>query len=197
MHPIVELDSRDFSPAQRAVAFRDVAAQMCLLDVTPDPDIEFASTIRLYLLPDLQISRTTWTASTTVRTSSHTYATGDHVIFHFPLTGQFSIRQTGGEECICRPGEVYVDPTAERGIDIFQSPRTDLIYLSTPRARLKDLCPQLSSRFRQKQKLTGPWKLLLSYVQTLTDPALQLSDREHSQCSQHLVDLLAMLTCPH
>lgn len=192
MPAAIVLDSRDFPPAQRAMAFRDVAATMCLLDVTPSPDTTFGSRIQLHQLPGMQLSRTTWTAATTVRTRSHAYATGDHVIAHIPLRGQFTMRQSGGAAAVCRPGMVYLDPTAEPGKDVFDAPRTDLIYLSLPRVALTEQCPQVGDQLRQAHALNAPWRLVLSYAQALMAERTALQTAELEQVERHLLELMGM-----
>jgi AraC-like DNA-binding protein len=192
MQASIVLDSRDFPPAQRAMAFRDVAATMCLLDVSPRADTPFGSRMQLYQLPSMQLSRTTWTASTTVRTRPHAYATGDHVIAHIPLRGQFTMQQSGGAAVTCRPGMVYLDPTAEAGKDVFDAPRNDLLYLSVPRTALTAQRPEVGDQLRRAHALNAPWRLLLSYAQALTAEHDVLQAAELAQIERHLLELLHM-----
>lgn len=165
---------------------------MCLLDVTPHPDITFESTVRLYALPEIQISFTRWSAATTVRTSSHAYATGDNVIVHIPLSGQFRMQQSGGKALVCRPGDVYIDPTEVAGVDVFEAPHSDVMYFSIDRKLLAGRVPDLEKAFRQKRPLSGPWRLLMNYGQMLTAPGMQLTGPQIEQCASHLQDLLVM-----
>lgn len=188
---VFQIDSRDFLPRQRVLAFRDAAAQMCKLDITPDADQPFESTLRLHLLPALQISNTTWTTATTVRTARHAYDTGDNVLIHIPLTGQFRMRQQGGREVICRPGSVYIDPTSVGGVDVFEAPRTDLMYVSIPRERLA-ASGGLDARLRKCLPLDAHWRLFQSYARSITLEAKHLAPEALAMCSQHLCDLAVL-----
>ena len=187
----LQIDSKDFAPRQRVVAFRDAAAQMCKLDITPDVDQPFESTLRLHLLPSLQISCTTWTSATTVRTARHAYDTGDNVLIHIPLTGQFRVRQQGAREVTCQPGSVYVDPTSVSGVDVFEAPRTDLMYVSMPRERLAS-SGALGAQLRKCLPLDAHWRLFQSYARNLTLEAGHLAPDALVACSQHLCDLAVL-----
>lgn len=190
--PVFALRSSDFDERSRVEEFRGAVAAMCQLDILPEDRGAFRSETVIGLLPDVVLGATVHSACVTERTAALAADTGDSILFHIPVDGAFSIRQRGGEEVVCQAGEVYVDPSEVPGISRFAGDRTEVFYVSIPRALVGVSAPGLDRVQRGKVTMTPQWRMFARYAASLQAEMAMLSPREIAQCATQLQDLAIM-----
>ena len=187
--PVIALSTADFDPRIRVQAFETAAAAICKLAIEPSfPDI-YASSTTIKIMPGAVTARTSHSASVTTRTRAMAADEGDNLLIHIPLNHGFSMVQAGGAAIECKAGEVYLDPNEVAGRAAFQSGRTDLFYVSIPRAVLGQSARALNGRLRQTMQISPQWRMFIRYAQSLDAEAEGLAAEERAQCCTHLHEL--------
>lgn len=186
---VFALRTADFDARHRVAQFQDVAANVCHLQISPAADAEYRSETVIGVLPDAVMADTTHSACVTLRTSELAVATGDNVLVHIPLSGGFTIRQDGGETVECRPGQIYVDPTAEAGTATFHGERSNVFYISLPRDQLRAGTPALNRLLRAGASMTPQWRMLLAYARSLHGELHELPADHLAHYATHVRDL--------
>ncbi|MCG6114891.1 MAG: AraC family transcriptional regulator [Mesorhizobium sp.] len=189
---VLSLSASDFDPDIRVAAFQDAVASMCRLDITPRDSTTFQSETTIGLLPGLMTGQTMHSTCSAVRTHALAAETGDNVMIHVPMSGGFSMYQQGGNNVICKPGSVYLDPNEMPGMAEFHGDRNDVFYLSIPRAFLATAGTSLNGALREIVPITPQWRLLLRYAQSLHEELALLPPEEIATCSSHVHDLTLM-----
>ena len=165
---------------------------MCKLDITPRHNGSFQSETTIGLLPGLITGQTMHSMCTAVRTHALAAETGDNVMVHVPMSGGFLMYQQGGNNVVCKPGSIYLDPNEMPGIAEFQGERNDVFYLSIPRAFLSSAGTSLNGALREILPVTPQWRLLLRYAQSLHEELALLPPDEIATCASHIHDLTIM-----
>ena len=189
---VFSLSASDFAPDIRVAAFQDAVASMCRLDITPQDNATFQSETTIGLLPGLMTGQTMHSRCSVVRTPALAAETGDNVMVHVPMSGGFSMYQEGGNNVVCKPGSIYLDPNEMPGMAEFHGERNDVFYLSIPRAILSSAGTSLNGALREIVPVTPQWRLLLRYARSLHDELALLPSDEIATCSQHIHDLTMM-----
>lgn len=189
---VFSIRSQDLEAARRVEEFQAIAANICKLHITPVKDQDYCSETVIGLLPDIILANTTHSACTTDRTKLLAAETGDNVLLHIPVSGGFSIRQAGGREVECGPGNLYVDPNEVPGVAQFRAERTNVFYVSIPRPFLASATAGLNTALRHVATLTPHWRLLLDYARSLHAELPHLAPEEAMQCAAHVRDLALM-----
>lgn len=182
------LRSADFDPRHRVAEFESAAARICKLQIeAQSPD--YVSSTAIALLPDATIASTVHSRCITRRTPPLAAETGDNLLLHVPLAGGFTIRQDGGAELECRPGEIYLDPTEAAGIAHFSPESSHVLYLSVPRAALAEAGIGLAPPLREVLPLSPQWRMLVGYARLLHAEAAALPAGDLALAAAHLKDL--------
>lgn len=189
---IVALRTEDLDAARRVEEFQNIASNICKLHITPGDGPEFKSQTIIGVLPDLILADTTHSTCTALRTSGLAAETGDNVLIHIPLTGGFAMRQSGGADVECRPGEIYVDPNEVPGTAWFAGQSTKVFYVSIPRPFLTTAMASLNAVMRNTAPLTPQWRLLLAYARNLHEELPHLTPEDARQYAMHVQDLALM-----
>lgn len=189
---ILSLSASNFEPGDRVAAFQDAVASMCRLDITPRDNATFQSETTIGLLPGLMTGQTMHSTCTAIRTHALAAETGDNVMVHVPMSGGFSMYQQGGNNVICKPGSIYLDPNEMPGIAEFHGERNDVFYLSIPRAFLASAGTSLNGALREIVPITPQWRLLLGYARSLHEELPSLPAEQIATCSSHIHDLTIM-----
>lgn len=189
---VLSLSASDFDADVRVDAFQDAVASMCRLDITPRDNATFQSETTIGLLPGLATGQTMHSPCSVVRTHALAAETGDNVMVHVPMSGGFSMYQQGGNNVLCKPGSVYLDPNEQPGMAEFHAERNDVFYLSIPRAFLSSAGTSLNGALREIVPITPQWRLLLRYAQSLHDELALLPQEEIATCANHVHDLTVM-----
>ena len=174
-------------------AFREAAALFCRLDLTVEEPAQFRSETRIALAPDVLVGLSRHSTCIAERTPALAAAGSDNLMIHLPVSGAFRMRQDGGEEVICQPGSVYIDPNEVAGRVAFLTRRTDVLYLSLPRV----LVPDPGHILRRRLAATPDWRFAADYARTLLDAYDTLPEETRHLGMGHLRDLaLAALGRP-
>jgi AraC-like DNA-binding protein len=190
--PIVSLSTAQFDPGVRVPAFEAAAASICKLAIKPEHPESYSSSTTIKILPGAVTARTNHSASITTRTRAMAADEADNLLIHIPLNHGFSMSQTGGLEVECKAGEIYLDPNEVPGRAAFHSARTDLFYVSLPRAALARHSGALNGRLRQTMKVSPQWRMFIRYAQSLDAEAAELSATERSISCAHLHELVQL-----
>lgn len=182
------LRTTDFDPRHRVAEFESVAAQICKLDIEASGE-DYTSSTSIAVLSDAVIADTTHSACVTRRTARLAAETGDNILLHVPLKGGFVIRQAGGREVECRPGEIYIDPSEVPGIARFTLEESNVLYVSIPRSMF---AAATQPRFRDVVQIDPHWRMLIGYARLLHAEADQLPAAGLDRCTAHLNDLTLM-----
>ena len=188
--PIIALSTEQFAPRIRVQAFETAAAAICKLAIEPASPDTYASSTTIKLLPGAVTARTSHSASVTTRTRAMAADEGDNLLIHIPLNNGFSMAQAGGNAVECKVGEVYLDPNEVAGRAAFQAERSDLFYVSIPRAVLAQSGRALNGRLRQVMQISPQWRMFIRYAQALDAEAEALASDERAQCCEHLHELV-------
>ena len=188
--PIVALSTELFEPRIRVQAFETAAAAICKLVIEPQAPESYASSTTIKILPGAVTARTSPSASLTTRTRAMAADEGDNLLIHIPLNNGFSMAQTGGPQVECKVGEVYLDPNEVAGRAAFHADRSDLFYVSIPRAVLAQSARALNGRLRQTMQVSPQWRMFIRYAQSLDAEAEALAPAEREQCCAHLHELV-------
>ncbi|EKF41928.1 AraC family transcriptional regulator [Nitratireductor indicus C115] len=188
----LSLRASDFEPGHRVAAFQDAVSSMCKLDITPADPETFQSHTEIGLLPTLMTGQTMHSACTVVRTPTLAAETGDNIMLHVPVKGAFSMHQRGGQDVVCGPGQIYVDPNEMPGIAEFGEGRTEVFYVSIPRGCLQSSARGLNAVMRDTAAMTPQWRLFLRYAQSLHAELRLLPPDQALQCAAHVQDLVVM-----
>lgn len=189
---IVAIRSEELEQSRRVEEFQSIAANICKLAITPAEDSEYRSETIIGLLPDLILANTAHSACVTERTSHLAAETGDNILFHIPVSGGFTIRQEGGEEVECLPGQIYIDPNEVPGLASFQGDFSRIFYISIPRVHLAAATACLNEVLRGVAPLTPQWRLFLKYARCLHEELPYLPAEEALRCVAHVQDLALM-----
>jgi len=189
---VFSLRSQDLEAARRVEEFQAIAANICKLHITPAEGRDYCSETVIGLLPGIILANTTHSACTTDRTRLLAAETGDNVLLHIPVSGGFSIRQDGGRDVECEPGQVYVDPNEVPGVAEFRAERANVFYVSIPRSLLAPATAGLNTVLRDVVALTPQWRLFRDYARSLHAELPQLAPEEAMQCAAHVQDLALM-----
>jgi len=187
--PVISLSTENFDPCNRVQAFEAAAAAICKLAIEPETPDTYASSTTIKILPGVVTARTSHSASVTTRTRAMAADEGDNLLIHIPLNHGFSMAQTGGAGVECKLGEVYLDPNEVAGRAVFQAARSDLFYVSIPRAALAQSARALNGRLRQTMPVSPQWRMFIRYAQSLDAEAEVLAPEERAQYSAHLYEL--------
>lgn len=140
-------------------------------------------------MPGAVTARTSHSASITTRTRAMAADEGDNLLIHIPLNHGFSMAQAGGPTVECKAGEVYLDPNEVAGRAAFHATRSDLFYVSIPRAVLAQVPQALNGRLRQTMQISPQWRMFIRYAQSLDAEAESLAADERAQYCAHLHEL--------
>jgi len=187
--PRFVLRTADFDRRHRVAEFESVAAQICKLDIEAAGE-DYASATSIAVLPEAVIADTSHSACLTRRTSRLAAETGDNILLHVPIEGGFVMRQAGGAEVECRPGQVYIDPSEVPGIARFVPDASNVLYVSVPRAALAGA--GFNPKLRDVVALGPQWRMLVGYARLLHGEAEHLPPEELSRCTAHLHDLVRL-----
>lgn len=187
--PVIALSTEDFAAHNRVQAFETAAAAICKLAIEPASPDTYASSTTIKIMPGAVTARTSHSASVTTRTRAMAADEGDNLLIHIPLNHGFSMAQTNGPAIECKVGEVYLDPNEVAGRAAFQAERTDLFYVSIPRAVLAQSPRALNGRLRQTMQISPQWRMFIRYAQSLDAEAEGLAAEERAQCCAHLHEL--------
>ena len=190
--PVVSLSTGQFDPRHRVAEFETAAAAICRLAIAPQDPAGYDSSTVITPLPGVVTARTVHAACAATRTRAMAADEADNLLIHVPLGAGFSMRQQGGTEVECRPGEIYLDPNEVPGRAGFHAPRSEMFYVSIPRAVLAPVARALDARLRQTVTLTPQWRMFLRYAQALDADAVDLSEDERTLCCAHLHELARM-----
>ncbi|MBN9021962.1 MAG: AraC family transcriptional regulator, partial [Rhizobiales bacterium] len=172
--------------------FQAAAAAICKLDAVPETGSDYRSETLIGVLPGLVIADTTHTACRTTRDSRLAADTGDNLLIHIPRSGAFHMRQAGGEEVVCRAGDVYVDPTEVPGVADFATGPTNALYVSMPRS----LFAEADALLRRRTRLTPEWRLFRDYVLNLHRELPHLDPERLGRDAGHVQDLARFALSP-
>jgi len=187
--PVIELSTESFDLRNRVQAFETAAAAICKLAIEPTFPDTYASSTTIKIMPGAVTARTSHSASVTIRTRAMAADEGDNLLIHIPLNHGFSMAQTGGPAIECKAGEVYLDPNEVAGRAAFQAARSDMFYVSIPRAVLAQSARALNGRLRQTMQISPQWRMCIRYAQSLDAEAEGLAPEERAQCCTHLYEL--------
>ncbi len=187
--PVISLSTDQFDPHARVQAFETAAAAICKLAIEPQSPASYTSSTTIKVLPGAVTARTSHSASITTRTRAMAADEGDNLLIHIPLNHGFSMAQSGGPAVECKVGEVYLDPNEVAGRAAFHAGRTDLFYVSVPRAVLGQSARALNGRLRQTMQISPQWRMFIRYAQSLDAEAEGLAAEERAQCCTHLHEL--------
>lgn len=190
--PIVALSTEQFDPRHRVAEFESAAAAICKLAIVPEDRQAYASSTVIKVMPGAVTARTTHSASVATRTRAMAADETDNLLIHVPLTAGFSMQQLGGPATECHAGEIYLDPNEVSGRAAFHAPRSEMFYISIPRAVLAPVERALNGRLRQAMPLTPQWRMFLRYARALDEDAPDLTEDERQLCCTHLHDLARM-----
>jgi AraC-like DNA-binding protein len=113
--------------------------------------------------------------------------TGDNVLIHIPRSGGgFQMRQAGGEELVCRPGDIYVDPTEVTGVARFGAGTASILYVSIPRPLLAGVA---DANLRRRLGPAPEWRLFRDYVLSLHRELPHLRAEHAARHARHVHDL--------
>ncbi len=186
---IVALRTADFDRRHRVAEFQAAAANICRLDIVPEPGSEYRSETVIALLPGAVIANTTHSTCRTTRDHRLAAETGDNLLIHIPRSGAFRMKQSGGEEVICKPGDVYVDPTEVPGIATFAPGLTNALYVSIPRTLLAGRAVPTDGMLRRRMALTPQWRLFRDYALNLHREMPHLWPEHHERHAAHVQEL--------
>ena len=189
---LFSIRSQDLEAARRVEEFQAIAANICKLHITPAEGQDYCSETVIGLLPGIIMADTTHSACTTDRTNRLAAETGDNILLHIPVSGGFSIRQDGGRDVECGPGQIYVDPNEVPGVAEFRAGRANVFYVSIPRSFLASATAGLNTVLRDVAALTPQWRLFLNYARSLHEELPHLPPEEAMQCAAHVQDLALM-----
>ncbi len=184
--PVIALSTAHYAPHHRVQAFETAAAAICKLAIEPQTPEAYASSTTIKVLPGAVTARTSHSASVTTRTRAMAADEADNLLIHIPLNHGFSMAQRGGLSVECKLGEVYLDPNEVAGRAAFHAARTDLFYVSIPRAVLAQSPQALNGRLRQTMSASPQWRMFIRYAQSLDDEAEALATEERALCCAHL-----------
>lgn len=187
--PMVVLSTEQFEPGIRVQAFETAAAAICKLAIEPRSPESYTSSTTIKILPGAVTARTSHSASVTRRTRAMAADEGDNILIHIPLNHGFSMTQAGGASIECKAGEVYLDPNEVAGRAVFHAERSDLFYVSIPRAVLSQSSRTLNGRLRQTMQVSPQWRMFIRYAQSLDAEAEGLAPLERAQYCAHLHEL--------
>lgn len=187
--PVIALSTENFDPRNRVQAFEAAAAAICKLAIDPVSPDSYASSTMIKILPGAVTARTSHSACATTRTQAMAADEGDNLLIHIPLNHGFSMVQTGGPAVECKPGQIYLDPNDVAGRAVFQAERSDLFYVSIPRAALAQSARGLNGRLRQTQQISPQWRMFIRYAQSLEAEAEGLNAGERALYCSHLHEL--------
>jgi AraC-like DNA-binding protein len=141
------------------------------------------------------IANTTHSTCRTTRDRRLAAETGDNLLIHIPRSGAFRMKQAGGEEVVCAPGDVYVDPTEVTGVATFAPGLTNALYVSIPRSLLAERPGRADRMLRQRRALTPQWRLFRDYALNLHREMPHLWPEHHARYAAHVQELalLALL----
>ncbi|GGA60798.1 AraC family transcriptional regulator [Pelagibacterium lentulum] len=189
---VFSIRSQDLEAARRVEEFQAIAANICKLHITPADAQNYRSETVIGLLPGIIMADTVHSACTTDRTNQLAAETGDNILLHIPVSGGFSIRQDGGHDVECAPGQVYVDPNEVPGVAEFRSEQANVFYVSIPRSFLASATAGLNTALRDVTALTPQWRLFLNYARSLHEELPHLAPEDAMQCAAHVQDLALM-----
>lgn len=187
--PVIALSTENFDPRHRVQAFESAAAAICKLAIEPESVDCYASSTTIKILPGAVTARTSHSASLTTRTRAMAADEADNLLIHIPLNHGFSMAQLGGQPVECKAGEIYLDPNEVAGRASFQAQRSDMFYVSIPRAVLGPSGRALNGRLRQTMRVSPQWRMFIRYAQSLDAEAEALIPVERQQCCNHLHEL--------
>jgi AraC-like DNA-binding protein len=190
--PVIALSTQNFDPRTRVQAFETAAASICKLAIEPASPDDYASSTTIKILPGAVTARTSHSASVTTRTRAMAADEGDNLLIHIPLNHGFSMAQRGGPHVECKVGELYLDPNEVAGRADFRAARSDLFYVSVPRAVLAQSARALNGRLRQTMQVSPQWRMFIRYAQSLDAEAEGLAPHERAQCCAHLHELVQL-----
>lgn len=185
------LRTEDFAPRHRVSEFETVAANICKLAIAPT-GADYTSATSIAVLPDLVIADTTHSPCRTRRTGALAAKTGDNLLLHIPLSGGFTIRQDRGDEAVCSPGQIYLDPSEVPGLACFMPAESRVLYVSIPRAALMAACPGLNPGLRRMVSDTPQWRMLIAYARAVHAEAAALPPDHLETSAAHLRDLAVL-----
>lgn len=187
--PVIALSTESFDPCSRVQAFEAAAAAICKLAIEPLVLDSYASSTTIKIMPGAVTARTSHSASITTRTRAMAADEGDNLLIHIPLNHGFSMAQAGGHAVECKVGELYLDPNETAGRAVFHAARSDMFYVSIPRAVLAQVPQALNGRLRQTMQISPQWRMFIRYAQSLDAEAEGLAADERAQYCAHLHEL--------
>lgn len=185
---VFSIAASDLDTRSRVSAFQDTVAALCRIDFRPD-DLEcFQSATAIAVLPDAMLAWGRHSPCRAIRTRELAAAGSDNVMIHIPRSGAFRMQQSGGEEIICAPGQIYIDPNEIDGDSRFLAAETDAFYISLPRHLVEGL-RGINDHLRRRVDLSPQWRLLQRYGEALFDDMPHLTPDQIALSSRHLHDL--------
>lgn len=182
----IALRSSDFPVSERVDAFRDAAAAFCKLEFTVTDPSDFRSQTRIAAGAKVLLGWSAHSRCVTERTEALAAAGSDNVMIHAAASGAFLMRQAGGDEVLCRPGLVYVDPNEVTGRAEFLAGSSEVFYISLPRARFA----RHEAALRHGLTQTPEWQLAIGYGRMLLDKAGVLSPQAWALGCEHVAALV-------
>lgn len=185
---IVSISASELHTRSRVAAFQDTIAPLCRLEFTPDNIETFSSATAIGLMPDAMLAWGRHSMCQARRTPELAAGGSDNVMIHFPRRGAFRMQQAGGDEVICEPGHVYLDPNEIAGDSRFLVDHTEGFYISLPRKLVEGL-RGINDHLRRRIDMTPQWRLLQRYGEALFDDLAGLTPAQIALSSRHLHEL--------
>lgn len=185
---IVSLSASDLHTRARVAAFQDTMAPLCRLEFTPDNVETFSSATAIGLMPDAMLAWGRHSMCRARRTDELAAGGSDNVMIHFLRQGAFRMQQAGGEEVICEPGHIYLDPNEIAGDSRFLVDHSEGFYISLPRKLVEGL-RGINDHLRRRIDMTPQWRLFQRYGEALFDDLAHLTPEQIALSSRHLHEL--------
>lgn len=185
---VFSVSTSDLNSRARVSAFQDTVAPLCRLEFSPDDPETFVSATTIAVLPETMLAWGRHSPCRAVRTAELAACGSDNVMIHFLRHGALRMQQTGGEEVICAPGHIYIDPNEIAGDSRFLQEGTEAFYISLPRHLVEGL-RGINDHMRSRIDRTPQWRLLQRYGEALFDDLPHLTPDQVALSSRHLHDL--------
>ena len=185
---IFSISTSDLNTRARVSAFQDTMAPLCRLEFTPDDLETFHSATAIGLMPDAMLAWGRHSPCRARRTAELAAGGSDNVMIHFLRRGTFWMQQDGGEDVICEPGHIYIDPNESGGDSRFLADESEGFYISLPRHLVEGL-RGINDHLRRRIDMTPQWRLFQRYGEALFEDLVALTPNQIALSSRHLNDL--------
>lgn len=185
---IFSISVSDLNSRSRVAAFQDTVAPLCQLEFTPDDLEGFRSATAIGVMPGAMLAWGRHSPCRARRTDELAAVGSDNVMIHFLRRGAFLMQQDGGDEVICEPGHIYIDPNEVAGVSRFLATETEAFYISLPRNLVEGL-RGINDQLRRRIDMTPQWRLVQRYGEALFDDMAHLTTEQISMSCRHLQEL--------